>query len=97
MPVFRLTPVDSTASIWKSSTHCGVFLVRAGDETAARRAAGAYSGFQARREGEPLAPSAHWSDPDVVVAELVEGVADGEAGVITFTGIRYGRLGTLPR
>jgi len=89
MPVFRLTPLDPSSLVWDPSSCCGVFLVRARDESTARRMAGEYRAFSPSHRTQTATPSANWSDPAIVSAEVVEGIADGDAVVLTFAGIRY--------
>lgn len=72
MPIWKLTPLDLSDPNWISSSHRGVAIVRAPDETAARAAAEKAFGVQTRFKPGAGVHFPPWTRPALVKAEMIE-------------------------
>jgi len=80
MPVYRLTPIEPSLPIWGATTVCGVFLVRAGDESQARRMVAEYCAFGDGTSPRTDSSTAPWRDAATVLVERVEAPVELEVG-----------------
>jgi hypothetical protein len=72
MPIWRLIPVDPDDPNWEASSHRGLAVVRAPNETAAREAAKDALGVSTRfppGKGMRIPP---WTRPEMVKAEIID-------------------------
>jgi hypothetical protein len=86
MPLWKLNPADSSNRNWAASTHVGLVIVRADDETTARRLAARAFGIATRhRVGEEI-KIVPWDYRNLVTAERAEACGDydedGEAAIV---------------
>ena len=82
MPIWRLEPCDPQDPNWEASSHRGAVVVRAPDETIARKTAEKAFGVKTRF---PLGKGVHappWCRPQLVRAQIIENAAYPAAGPV---------------
>lgn len=72
MPLWQLTPIDEADQNWQASSYRGTAIVRAKDETTARKTAEKAFGIKSRFPPAHGVVAPPWLRPNSVRADLIE-------------------------